>query len=361
MVDNKTHLFLFYSILILVLISPFVFIKGIFHYSTIPQAAFIQVVSVLILVAFLVVTAINKGRVQIIKHPINIAVLGFFAWTLFASFKAHNTYESFTIWSQWAMCGLVFFLFQQLQLSKEMIIRLLSGIYITGVIVSMLGICQHLFQFNIIPQAAPPAATFANKNMAAQFIVLTLPLAVLLFKKKRWLVALSSVVMLTFLYFTHCSSAWIAVGAEIVLVAFILNIKSRNKAMIVLIGVALLLGVNFIEQEVKSLSAQQRLDVWANTIKIIEDKPIAGYGPGNFKVYYPKYQKVCSGSSAGIFNETMQIVRAHNDPLQIFVETKRSEIIDIFNQATPAEKTAMIHIMKDVDPANSSTYDDVNK
>lgn len=48
-------------------------------------------------------------------------------------------------------------------------------------------------------------------------------------------------------------------------------------------------------------------------------------------------------------------------PLQIFVESKRSEIIDIFNQATPAEKTAMINIMKNVDPANSSTYDDVNK
>ncbi len=48
-------------------------------------------------------------------------------------------------------------------------------------------------------------------------------------------------------------------------------------------------------------------------------------------------------------------------PLQVFVETKRSELINIFKKATPAEKTAMINIMKDVDPANSSTYDAVNK
>ena len=48
-------------------------------------------------------------------------------------------------------------------------------------------------------------------------------------------------------------------------------------------------------------------------------------------------------------------------PLQVFVESKRNEIIDIFKKATPAEKTAMINIMKDVDPANSSLYDDVNK
>jgi len=48
-------------------------------------------------------------------------------------------------------------------------------------------------------------------------------------------------------------------------------------------------------------------------------------------------------------------------PMQIFVESKRNEIINIFGKATPAEKTAMINIMKDVDPANSSLYEDVNK
>ncbi len=48
-------------------------------------------------------------------------------------------------------------------------------------------------------------------------------------------------------------------------------------------------------------------------------------------------------------------------PMQIFVETKRDEIVNIFKEATPAEKTAMINIMKDVDPANSSTYESVNK
>jgi hypothetical protein len=48
-------------------------------------------------------------------------------------------------------------------------------------------------------------------------------------------------------------------------------------------------------------------------------------------------------------------------PMQIFVETKRNEIVNIFKEATPAEKTGMINIMKEVDPANSSTYEAVNK
>jgi len=48
-------------------------------------------------------------------------------------------------------------------------------------------------------------------------------------------------------------------------------------------------------------------------------------------------------------------------PMQIFVETKRDEIVNIFKEATPAEKTGMINIMKEVDPANSSTYEAINK
>lgn len=48
-------------------------------------------------------------------------------------------------------------------------------------------------------------------------------------------------------------------------------------------------------------------------------------------------------------------------PMQIFVESKRNEIINIFKKATPAEKSSMINIMKDVDPANSSLYEEVNK
>lgn len=48
-------------------------------------------------------------------------------------------------------------------------------------------------------------------------------------------------------------------------------------------------------------------------------------------------------------------------PMQIFVNSKRDEIINIFKEATPAEKSAMINIMKDVDPANSNLYEEVSK
>lgn len=46
--------------------------------------------------------------------------------------------------------------------------------------------------------------------------------------------------------------------------------------------------------------------------------------------------------------------------LQVMTEAKRTEIINIFREASPAEKTNMITIMKEIDPANGSRYLEVN-
>ena len=46
--------------------------------------------------------------------------------------------------------------------------------------------------------------------------------------------------------------------------------------------------------------------------------------------------------------------------LQVLLEAKRDEIINIFTDASPAEKTAMINIMKEVDPPNGTRYEAVN-
>jgi len=47
--------------------------------------------------------------------------------------------------------------------------------------------------------------------------------------------------------------------------------------------------------------------------------------------------------------------------LQVILEAKRQEIIGIYSEATPAEKVAMVNIMKEVDPPYSSRYEQVMK
>ena len=47
--------------------------------------------------------------------------------------------------------------------------------------------------------------------------------------------------------------------------------------------------------------------------------------------------------------------------LQVIIEAKREEMINLFKDADPAEKNQFIEIMKDLDPANSSKYNRVMK
>ncbi len=45
--------------------------------------------------------------------------------------------------------------------------------------------------------------------------------------------------------------------------------------------------------------------------------------------------------------------------LQVMLDTKRDEIIDIYSEGSPVEKTKAVNILKKVDPANSSRYQEI--
>jgi hypothetical protein len=47
--------------------------------------------------------------------------------------------------------------------------------------------------------------------------------------------------------------------------------------------------------------------------------------------------------------------------MQLLVDAKKDEIVNIFKGGNPAEKTEVIDIMKKIDPANSSTYAKINE
>lgn len=46
---------------------------------------------------------------------------------------------------------------------------------------------------------------------------------------------------------------------------------------------------------------------------------------------------------------------------QVILEAKRQEIINIFSEASPAEKIEMLNIMKEIDPPNGTKYEQVMK
>ncbi|MGE4540029.1 MAG: DUF4835 family protein [Bacteroidales bacterium] len=45
--------------------------------------------------------------------------------------------------------------------------------------------------------------------------------------------------------------------------------------------------------------------------------------------------------------------------LQLFLDAKRDEIINVFSQGSPQEKTKAVNIMREIDPANASKYEKI--
>lgn len=64
---------------------------------------------------------------------------------------------------------------------------------------------------------------------------------------------------------------------------------------------------------------------------------------------------------AGI-NESLELLRKVNRErpglfaLQLFMEAKRDELVNIYSQASPMDKTKAVNILKEIDPANASKY-----
>jgi hypothetical protein len=45
--------------------------------------------------------------------------------------------------------------------------------------------------------------------------------------------------------------------------------------------------------------------------------------------------------------------------VQLFIDAKRDELINIYSQAAPMDKTKTVNILKEIDPANSSKYQQI--
>ncbi|MEO0725855.1 MAG: O-antigen ligase family protein [Bacteroidota bacterium] len=71
--------------------------------------------------------------------------------------------------------------------------------------------------------------------------------------------------------------------------------------------------MNYME----SASATERLFVWSKTVDLIEDRPVLGYGAGNWKLFFPS--KSIEGGYR-LMEKDLVFTRTHNDFLEIAAE-----------------------------------------
>jgi len=367
--------------LILALVVPFVFLEGFYNYVDLPRAVLIQGAVVFILLVWLVGAA-ARNELRILRTPLDLPLLGFVSWAGLSLLWAHNFYEGFEIWTNWGACLILFFLTVNLFKSERDIRRLLAVLLLAGTFVALLGVCQYLLEVNWVPQMRPPAATFANRNMAAQFMVVTIPLAVgfFLLSRRRHHVLLTAAALVflgLFLFYTSTRTAWLAVTVEFLFFAILLGrdhfrwrlappMGANKKKVVAVCAIMVFIFINLTpsgfrwqvgtavrrilevlpgaqpqplpvsEEEVPvggedpsqprpvqdaapaGDSLSVRLRLWQNTLYMGKENPLKGVGVGNFPVLYPRYKR--SAVVDRVFNEAGEWRKAHNDYAQTFAE-----------------------------------------
>lgn len=340
--------------------APLVFINRIHDFSRLPKMAFIQIATVTLLLAW-AARGVAEERVSIKISPLAMAIASALLWVLVSTAYARNHIEGLFYWQHWAFCTAVFFLVANEMHRLRGHTGLLWAFTLAGVAIACLGIAQFLFGFSLINQVAPPAATFANRNMAAHFMVLAVPLTAGLFCINRrilssWMLSVCMALMVTYVIYTRTRAAWLALAIECLVFLSIFwwwrrfwstAIWPRHKlasfvVFLLLVLVMMNLGAGgswkgFSEiseraavspkeitdslattSSATETSVSWRIGTWRNIMALIGDHPWTGVGLGNLKIAYPPYHRKIVHIKT--FSETTQLEDAHNDYLQATAE-----------------------------------------
>lgn len=290
-----------------------------------------------------------------LKEKLSLTLVLFLFWCLITISWATNQYESFRVVLPWMCAGFAYFILARSLAWTRNLDTFLKIMLISGFSAATIGVFQYLFDFGLFPQVEIPASTFGNKNMGAEYVVLTIPLAFYFFFKEKkkgteylYLAMLSN--MLLYVIYVRSRSAYLSVAIQAVFFGlFCLFEYKKNHENVIfdkaklfkLVGLSfyLLIAMNFNSSgfkwgfseyfdRVASVSEQTSLDMskgnsripyWVNSLEMLKDYPLGGVGVGNWSIEYPKYYDMVLPDND--LDNGVKFDQLHNDFLEIFVST----------------------------------------
>ncbi|MBT4122580.1 MAG: hypothetical protein HOE35_01455 [Candidatus Ruthia sp.] len=299
---------------------------------------------------------IKSKKIIFFKDRSYIPIFSFLGWCYLSLFWIYDSYMAILLLAQFTSFVLIFVLIVNIFKEYKLLKSLLKAIILSMTLVSIIGLLQYYFPNieiiqNFFVQTAKPGATFANKNMASHFIVMTLPLALvfMIASKNKFSAAVYSLSLFIgswFLIYTFARQAYVAIFIELVILGLFLLLdfyKNRGKtflkevvnrrfklASLLFILASLLLVSNLTDsgwsfnkgkkidqlQSINMQGGNSRFPAWVNTLEIIKDNPVIGVGIGQWQFAYPRYYDV--NEKDIIFNEKVKLKRLHNDYLETF-------------------------------------------
>lgn len=339
-------------------LTPFIIKTDISDLANLTHSVFLQTGTCLAFILWMGQISLRSHRALILT-PSDIVVLLWLLWSGLSLTWAPNHYEGLTIWAQWLAAASLYLLVRHFIGSPNLLRKFLQLFFFSGVLVSVIAILQCLLPewMRWIPAANIPASTFVNRMMAAEYILLTLPLGWIFFlsenrRSRDLLYGLGVTIMAIHLSYAMSRSGILFSFMEGMILFFFLLRKrwrqllipsgwSHQKTLVTLLCLSVffiffnLSSTNFqwglegwgsrLDQTKNELFLDQenfptggRIIMWKNTTAMIHDQPWIGRGLGNFKVFYPLYaRRVIHDPNFAVHSQTWN---AHNDYLQTWAE-----------------------------------------
>lgn len=264
-------------------------------------------------------------------------LVSYFVAALFSSHVA-NSLRAFC---DFAVLAFLFLLVSRTRYSTENAWRLLAAVCVATALSSAYGFCQY-FGWDPFPWSTTQVeeyrglpATFANPNMASHTLNLALIMAVALATRKgtRWC-AIPAILILAHIAMTGVRAAKVALVVVALLAAtviFLSRFQNRplKAALLTCLVVAVFgiagAGVGGIALKARTgsfvpldRSVLLRYHSFYGAARMIADRPLLGYGPGNYQIDNPPYWTKYERDRFAV--KPMLNTHVHNEYLEAAVE-----------------------------------------
>jgi hypothetical protein len=290
---------------------------------------FIQGIALVALLAWVLQAGVSpafRERRRAFDAPL-LALLGISGLSLLV---AVDPGPGLVVLIQWSSCAAVYFVTSRAVEGTADARRLAAALLLGGAAVALVGLAQVFGGLDQVPQAAAPASTLANRNVAAAHLVVVLPLALWVggrpVGRARWAVAALALVITAFLPFTQSRLALLTLAAQVVVVAMAFSWRRSSStrgrwAGATLTAVACLVvaaGWLTIHDPAKTRSLGLRMGLARSALEMVREHPLAGLGLGSFAAEYPRFGPVVRATPV---SPPLLVESPHNELLQLLAES----------------------------------------
>lgn len=308
-------------------VAPLFVLRGHVDFARLPQQAFVQVAALFL--GLLWVGQGAHGRTPVRRPGLDLPLVLFLGWSAASLVWATDPGTGLRTLGHWAACAVVYGVVSRTARASD-VPRLAGGLLLGGAAAAAVGLGQALLGLDLVPQAAAPAATLANRSVAAGYVAAVAPLALLAWSRRpaRVAAAVAATAMLAFLPFTRSRSAAVAVALQLVLLAVAWArgapreprwARRASTTAVLAASLALLLAAAWITRAdpAKARSASIRWTLAGSALSMALDRPLLGVGLGGFGALHASHAPVVRSARGA----PLRVESPHNESLQVLAET----------------------------------------